>query len=108
MTHDEHGASVEETFKIYPNFHAELLGLVAQGLHWSAPAHVGSRYGRVSALTIDQMGSLCLGMGRQGRRGGSHCRVLRAAGTQGGSVDVGDGHASVSGRLRLWDSRATC
>ncbi len=31
MTHDEHWASVEESFKIYPDFHAELLGLVAEG-----------------------------------------------------------------------------
>jgi len=37
----------------------------------------------------------------------THCRVLRA-GTQRGSVAVGDGHASDSGRLRLWNSRTTC
>ena len=47
MTHDEHWASVEETFKIYPDFHAELLGLVAEGdrvfQYWTySGTHLGS------------------------------------------------------------------
>ncbi len=47
MTHDEHWASVEETFKIYPDFHAELLGLVAEGdrvfQYWKYSGHISVR-----------------------------------------------------------------
>jgi hypothetical protein len=55
----------------------------------------------VGALTIRSDGVALLGDGPTRQARGSHCPPLRAAGTQFGSVGVGDGWASDSGRFPL-------
>ncbi len=50
MSHDEHWASVENTFAVFPDFHAELLGLIAEGdrvfQYWTySGTHLGSTPG---------------------------------------------------------------
>ena len=47
MSHDEHWASVEDTFAVFPDFGAELLGVVAEGdrvfQYWTySGTHLGS------------------------------------------------------------------
>ncbi len=47
LSHDEHWATVEETFRVFPDFKAELLGLVAEGdrvfQYWTySGTHLGS------------------------------------------------------------------
>ncbi|MEE8376154.1 MAG: ester cyclase [Acidimicrobiia bacterium] len=50
MTHDEHWESVEDTFKVFPDFRSELLGVVAEGdrvfQYWTySGTHLGSTPG---------------------------------------------------------------
>ena len=53
MTHDEHWASVEDTFTVYPDFHAELMGPIAEGdrvfQYWTySGTHLGSTTGGIA------------------------------------------------------------
>ena len=50
MTHDEHWESVVDTFKVFPDFRSELLGVVAEGdrvfQYWTySGTHLGSTAG---------------------------------------------------------------
>jgi len=50
LSHDEHWKDIEGTFEIFPDFHAELLGLVAEGdrvfQYWMySGTHLGSGSG---------------------------------------------------------------